>query len=164
MTPIRLLAVALLSLLPLAVLAQGAQVGFGALQADPDAPVEVTADNLTVDQNDGTALFTGNVIVGQGEMRLSAPRVLVVYAEDRSEIARLEARGGVTLVSGEEAAEGESADYDVEAGVIVMTGNVLLTQGGSALTADKMVADIEAGTATMTGRVKTVLQSSGSAD
>ncbi|WP_323765049.1 lipopolysaccharide transport periplasmic protein LptA [Marinovum sp.] len=162
MTPIRLIAIALLSLLPFALLAQGAQVGFGALQADPDAPVEVTADNLTVNQNDGTALFTGNVIVGQGEMRLSAPRVLVVYAEDRSEIARLEARGGVTLVSGEEAAEGESADYDVEAGVIVMTGNVMLTQGGSALTADKMVADINEGTATMTGRVKTVLQTSGS--
>ena len=99
---------------------------------------EVTAENLSVNQNDGTALFTGDVIVGQGEMRLSAPRVLVVYAKDRSEIARLEARGGVTLVSGAEAAEGDSADYDVEAGIIVMTGNVLLTQGGSALTADKI--------------------------
>ncbi|WP_417525201.1 LptA/OstA family protein [Marinovum sp.] len=164
MTPKRLLSVVLLSLLPVAALAQGAQVGFGALQADPDAPVEVTAENLTVNQNDGTALFTGDVIVGQGEMRLSAPRVLVVYAEDRSAIARLEARGGVTLVSGEEAAEGDSADYDVEAGIIEMTGNVLLTQGGSALTADKMVADIKAGTARMTGRVKTVLQSSGASD
>ena len=160
MTPIRLIAVVLLSLLPVSVLAQGAQVGFGTLQPDPDAPVEVTAENLSVNQNDGTALFTGDVIVGQGEMRLSAPRVLVVYAKDRSEIARLEARGGVTLVSGAEAAEGDSADYDVEAGIIVMTGNVLLTQGGSALTADKMVADLNESTAQMTGRVKTVLQTS----
>lgn len=160
MTPIRLIAVVLLSLLPVSVLAQGAQVGFGTLQPDPDAPVEVTAENLSANQNDGTALFTGDVIVGQGEMRLSAPRVLVVYAKDRSEIARLEARGGVTLVSGAEAAEGDSADYDVEAGIIVMTGNVLLTQGGSALTADKMVADLNEGTAQMTGRVKTVLQTS----
>ncbi len=164
MTPIRLLAVALLALLPLPALAQGAQVGFGAVQADPDAPVEVTAENLTVNQNDGTALFTGEVIVGQGEMRLSAPRVLVVYGEDRTTIARLEARGGVTLVSGEEAAEGERADYDVEAGIIEMTGNVLLTQGGSALAADRMVADLNAGTARMTGRVKTVLQSAGDSE
>ncbi|TNF20546.1 MAG: lipopolysaccharide transport periplasmic protein LptA [Rhodobacteraceae bacterium] len=158
MTGMRFLAVILIALLPVGLLAQGAEVGFGSIQADPDAPVEVTADNLSVNQNDGTALFTGNVVVGQGEMRLSAPRVLVIYSETRSTIDRLEARGGVTLVSGEEAAEGDAADYDVEAGIIVMTGNVLLTQGGNALTADRMEADLNEGTARMTGRVKTVIQ------
>ena len=154
----RILAAGLLALLPAGLWAQGAEVGFGSIQADPYAPVEVTADNLNVNQDDGTALFTGGVVVGQGEMRLSAPRVLVVYTENRSGIDRLEARGGVTLVSGEEAAEGENADYDVSEGVIVMTGNVLLTSGGSALTADRMVADLNEGTARMTGRVKTVIQ------
>lgn len=158
MTGLRFLAVFLIALLPVGLLAQGAEVGFGSIQADPDAPVEVTADNLSVNQSDGTALFTGNVVVGQGEMRLSAPRVLVVYSENRGAIDRLEARGGVTLVSGEEAAEGDTADYDVSEGIIVMTGNVLLTQGGSALTADRMVADLNEGTARMTGRVKTVIQ------
>ena len=160
MTGFRILAVCLIALLPALAGAQNAQVGFGSIQADPDAPVEVTADNLAVNQDDGTAEFTGNVVVGQGEMRLSAPRVLVIYNEDRSGISRLEARGGVTLVSGEEAAEGQSADYDVEAGTVVMTGNVLLTQGGNALTAERMVADLNAGTAQMSGRVKTVIQPS----
>ncbi|MGY3438230.1 MULTISPECIES: LptA/OstA family protein [unclassified Marinovum] len=158
MTRVKLLAVLFFTLLPFAAFSQGAEVGFGAIQADPDAPVEVTADNLSVNQGDGTALFTGNVVVGQGEMRLSAPRVLVVYTKNRSAISRLEARGGVTLVSGAEAAEGENADYDVDKGIVVMTGNVLLTQGGNALTADEMIADLNAGTARMTGRVKSVIQ------
>src|SRR6056297_2654124 len=84
-------------------------VAFGTIRQNPDAPVEVTADELAVDQDTGTALFTGNVLIGQGEMRLSAPRVLVVYKEGQSGIEELRASGGVTLVSGEDAAEASTA-------------------------------------------------------
>lgn len=143
-----------------AALAQSAGIGFGTVQADPDAPVEVTADNLSVDQKSGKAEFTGNVVVGQGVMRLSAPRLLVVYATEGG-IERLEATGGVTLVSGEDAAEAERADYAVSDGVIVMTGKVLLTQGDNALAAEKMTVNLVTGTAQMAGRVKTILNPQG---
>lgn len=139
-------------------LAQGAQIAFGSSQQESDLPVEVTAENLNVNQNDGTAVFTGNVIVGQGEMRLSAPRVLVVYQEDRSRVEKLQATGGVTLVSGEDAAEAERADYNLDSGLIEMQGDVLLVQGENALTGDRMFVDTRAGTARVSGRVKTVLQ------
>ncbi|WP_299825705.1 lipopolysaccharide transport periplasmic protein LptA [uncultured Roseobacter sp.] len=141
-----------------ALLAQGTQVAFGSLQQDTGLPVEVTADNLAVDQGTGEAVFTGNVVVGQGEMRLSAKRLLVVYREDTEGIERMEATGGVTLVSGPDAAESERADYNIDDGTIVMTGNVLLTQGPSALTADKMTVQLDTGTAQMAGSVKTILQ------
>ena len=141
-----------------ALLAQGTQVAFAALKQDTDLPVEVTADNLAVDQATGEAVFTGNVIVGQGEMRLSAKRLLVIYREDTQGIERMEATGGVTLVSGPDAAESERADYNIDDGTIVMTGNVLLTQGPSALTADRMTVQLDSGTAPMTGSVKTILQ------
>jgi lipopolysaccharide export system protein LptA len=138
--------------------AQGMQVAFGSAAQDGNLPVEVTAANLDVNQNDGTAVFTGDVLVGQGQMRLSAPRVLVIYLADGSGIARLEASGGVTLVSGEDAAESANADYDVQTGMIEMVGDVLLVQGSAALTADMMTVDTAAGTARMNGRVSTVLQ------
>lgn len=144
--------------LPGLAAAQGTQVAFGNVQQDSKLPVEVTADKLDVNQNDGTAIFSGNVLIGQGEMRLSAPRVLVVYLKDQSGIERLQATGGVTLVSGEDAAESRQADYNVQTGMIEMEGDVLLVQGRSALTADKMFVDTVAGTARMNGRVKTVLQ------
>lgn len=147
-----------LGLAPMMVTAQGAQVAFGSTQQDSDLPVEVTADNLNVNQNDGTAVFTGNVLIGQGEMRLAAPRVLVVYLEDESGIESLNATGGVTLVSGEDAAEASQADYNIQTGLIEMEGDVLLIQGVNALTGDKMFIDTKAGTARVTGRVKTVLQ------
>tara|TARA_R110000787_G_scaffold25155_1_gene70779 strand:+ start:959 stop:1462 length:504 start_codon:yes stop_codon:yes gene_type:complete len=142
-------------------LAQGASVAFGTIRQDTSQPVEVTADNLSVDQSTGTAIFTGNVLIGQGEMRLSAARVLVVYRAENKGIARLEATGGVTLVSGPDAAESERADYNIDDGTIVMSGNVLLAQGASALSADRMSVRLSDGTAQMSGRVKTILQTGG---
>lgn len=144
-------------ILPALAVAQEANVGFGTMQADPDAPVEVTADQLTVSQTDGTAIFVGNVVIGQGEMRLNAPQVRVVYSEETGDVSRMEATGGVIVVSGAEAAESDRADYDVANGIIVMTGNVLLTQGRNALTSDRMEVNLNDNTARMTGRVQTVL-------
>ena len=105
-------AIAALLALPGLAAAQGAQVAFGNMQQNSNLPVEVTADNLDVDQEDGTAIFTGNVKIGQGDMRLSAPRVLVVYKEDQSGIKTLQATGGVTLVSGQDAAEAARAEAE----------------------------------------------------
>ncbi len=144
--------------------AQGTNVAFGTVNQDPSQPIEVSADNLSVNQTDGTAIYTGNVVIGQGEMRLAAPRVLVVYSEDAGQIDRLEATGGVTLVSGQEAAEAERADYNLADNVIIMAGNVLLTQGGNALSSDRMVVNLDDGTARMDGRVRSVIQPSSSSD
>lgn len=153
-----LLFVSTLIIQPVPALAQGAAVSFGGIQQDTSAPIDVTAESLSINQTDGTALYTGNVVVGQGEMRLSAPRVLVVFNEDGSQIQRMEATGGVTLVNGAEAAEAARADYELGTGVVTMTGDVLLTQGANALTAEKMVVELDTGTAQMTGRVRTVIK------
>jgi lipopolysaccharide export system protein LptA len=142
---------------PVGALAQGAQVAFGGSSQNTSAPVEVTADSLSINQSDGTALYSGNVLVVQDTMRLSAPRVLVVYGQGGGSIQRFEATGGVTLVSGEEAAEAERADYNVADGNVVMKGNVLMTQGASALASQQMIVNLKDGTAQLTGRVRTVL-------
>ncbi|WP_152459765.1 LptA/OstA family protein [Ruegeria sp. THAF33] len=138
--------------------AQEAQVAFGSANADPSLPVEVTSEILNVNQEDGSAEFLGNVVVIQGEMRLTAERVLVIYNEERSAIERMEATENVVLVSPPDAAEGDWAEYTIDSGVIVMKGNVLLTQGPSIISGDQMNANLTTGTATMTGRVKTILQ------
>ncbi|NOC45985.1 LptA/OstA family protein [Ruegeria sp. HKCCD6119] len=138
--------------------AQEAQVAFGSANADPSLPVEVTSETLNVNQEDGSAEFLGNVVVIQGEMRLTAERVLVIYNEERSAIERMEATENVVLVSPPDAAEGDWAEYTIDSGVIVMKGNVLLTQGPSIISGDQMNANLTTGTATMTGRVKTILQ------
>ena len=158
MTFLRALAcIAVLSLTTPAT-AQDTQVAFGTIQQDTTAAVEVSADELNVDQATGEAIFAGNVVIGQGDMRLSAARVVVIYRKNQAGIERLEATGGVTLVSGSDAAESQRADYDIDSGVIVLSGDVLMAQGLNAISADRMTVDLDGGTARMQGRVKTILQ------
>lgn len=149
-------------LTPAAALAQGAPVAFGGLKHDKTLPVEVTSDQLNVDQSDGTAIFTGNVVIGQGEMRITARRVDVFYetvnGETTGRIQRMLATGDVVMVNGAEAAEGERAEYTIDTGNVVMTGDVLLTQGQNALSGDRLVIDLDTGTGVMEGRVKTIFQ------
>ncbi|MDH5797917.1 MAG: LptA/OstA family protein [Paracoccaceae bacterium] len=143
---------------------QGATVPFGNIQQDSSIPIEIAADQLNIDQEDGAAIFTGNVTIGQGEMRLSAQEVRVEYAAEGTgtgNIARLLATGGVVLVTGTEAAEAQDAVYSVQDGMIILTGNVLLTQGRNALSAQKMTLDLSTGNARLEGGVKTILQSGG---
>lgn len=136
-------------------------INLGGISADPKAPVEVTADNLSVDQDTGTAVFSGNVVIGQGDLRLSAGSVRVIYAEATGDIAQLIATGGVTFVTNSEAAEAVEADYNLTSGMLVLSGEVLLTQGASALSAEKMTINLNTGNAQMSGRVRTVFQQDG---
>jgi lipopolysaccharide export system protein LptA len=133
-------------------------INLGGIRADRSAPVEVAADSLTVDQDTGTAVFSGNVVIGQGDLRLSAGSVRVIYDEATGDITKLNASGGVTFVTATEAAEAQTAVYDLTSGTIVLTGDVLLTQGASALSANQMTVNVNTGTAQMSGRVRTVFQ------
>jgi lipopolysaccharide export system protein LptA len=136
-------------------------VALGGLTVDTTAAIEVTADSLNVDQDTATAVFSGGVVIGQGDLRLTAGEVTVVYGDDTTEIAKLIATGGVTFVTATEAAEAQEADYDIVTGLLTLTGDVLLTQGASAISAERMRINVTDGTATMDGRVRTVLQQGG---
>lgn len=132
--------------------------GLSAFGADTGLPVEISADSLQIDREAGTAQFSGNVVVGQGDLKLSAGSVAVTFSEESREIVRIRAEGGVTVVTETEAAEAQSADYALADGVLILSGDVLLSQDGSAIAADRMVIDLDTGTAQLEGRVRTVLQ------
>ena len=139
----------------LALPAMAQDVAFSGLRADPTQPVTVDADNLTVNQTDGSAVFTGKVVVVQGDMKLSADKVHVAYAQDRKAIDSMHATGNVILASPAEAARASDAVYTIATGQVVMTGNVLLTQGENTMSGQKLVVNLTTGTGTMGGRVST---------
>jgi lipopolysaccharide export system protein LptA len=141
--------------------AEGTSIALSTGAYDSGLPVEVSADELSVDQGSGEAIFDGNVLVVQGDVRMSAGKVVIVYATGDSGstngIARLVASGGVTFVTATDAAEAETADYSIEGGTVTLTGNVLLTQGQAAISGEKLVIDLAAGSGRMEGRVRTVI-------
>lgn len=149
------LMISILSALP--VVAQ--TVAFGGMKADTNAPVEVSADQLSVNQTTGKAEFSGNVLIGQGQMKLSADKVVVQYVQgDTQKIDNLDATGNVTLVNGPDAAEAKQAIYEVASGNITLIGDVLLTQGQNVMSGERMVVNLSDGTAQVNGRVRSVLQ------
>jgi lipopolysaccharide export system protein LptA len=150
---------------PVASFAQGTQIALGASSFDASLPVEVSADSLAVDQSTGQAVFDGNVLVVQGEVRMSAGRIEVVYATGdngaANGISLLRAEGGVTFVTAGDAAEAQTAVYDLAAATVTLDGNVLLTQGPSAISGDRLVMNLKTGNGRMEGRVRTVFTPGG---
>lgn len=147
-----------LCLFPLTLGAQGVDLRFGGLQQDPSAPVEVTSNSLSIDQETGQAVFSGDVLVIQGQLRLSADQVALTNAADGSGPESMVAEGNVTLVSDTDNAAADRAEYDITTGNLILTGNVLLNQGATILSSERMVVDLDAGTARLEGRVRTVIQ------
>jgi lipopolysaccharide export system protein LptA len=151
--------------LTLALAAAGAEaqqtIAFGELDQDTTQPVQVTADQLAVNNADGTAIFTGNVVVTQGEMKLAAGEVKVTYGTEQNDIESLIASGGVTVTNLGDAAEAQEAVYTIDSGVIVLSGDVLLTQGPSAMAGQKLTINLKDGTGVMEGRVTTTFQPGG---
>lgn len=141
--------------------AQEAGITFGGLRTDISQPVQVSADSLSISQADGQAVFSGNVTVTQGEMRLQANLVSIRYGSDQRSIAALHAEGGVTLVAGSDAAQADSADYLPDTGELTLLGNVVLTQGGAAISGQKLVLNLETGLGSMSGGVTTVFTPEG---
>lgn len=155
-----ILAALLVAALPFVAGAQGTQVAFSGLKQDPTLPVEVSADQLKVSQTNGSAVFSGHVIVGQGQIRLAADEVQVDYdkgaAGAKGRISRMVATGNVVFSSQGEAAQAKQAVYTIDEGKVVMTGDVILTQGQNAMSGQQLDIDLKNGTGQMEGRVQTV--------
>lgn len=139
-----------------AATAQGTTVGLNGAAYDSSQPVEVTSDNLTVDQNSSTAMFEGNARVTQGALRLSADTIRIEYEADGAGVSKVAAEGDVTYSNGTETARADSALYLVGDAEITLSGGVLLLQGENTISGDRLILDLMAGTGSMQGNVKTV--------
>jgi len=121
---------------------------------DTTLPIEIAADSLEVQQDDQIAVFSGNVDAQQGEMKLRADKLFVHYHEGSGNeaaqaISKIDAEGEVFFSSGSETAAGNAGTYDVDKGVIVLTGQVVLTQGENVIKGNRVVLDLKSGLSTM---------------
>ncbi|WP_340109365.1 lipopolysaccharide transport periplasmic protein LptA [Pikeienuella sp. HZG-20] len=139
---------------------------FGGFRHDRTQPIEIAADSLEVREGEKIAIFRGDVVAGQGTLRLTADELTVNYGDGGAgsgQIRRLEARGDVFLANEAETAAGDFAEYDVAAGTIRMTGGVTLTQGGNVVRGETLSIDLNSGEGRVGGgggRVKSVFEPS----
>jgi lipopolysaccharide export system protein LptA len=130
-----------------------------------NAPVDVTADRIEVQDRADRAIFAGNVHVTQAELTLDTPRLTVAYSGGTNggnvQIRRLDAAGGVTVKSPSETARGDFGIYDLDRKLITLIGNVQLNREQNQVNGARLVIDLDSGRATVDGGPPGVNQSGG---
>ena len=132
-------------------------------------PIDITADKLEVLQEENKAIFSGHVVAIQGEVRLTAEKMVVHYraqnekskTADQNAVQKIEVEQNVFLSTPEETASGLSGVYDVEKHVILLDNNVVLTKDKNTLKGDHLVYDFSTGKSTLTSDGGPVSSSSG---
>ena len=129
---------------------------------DSDAPIDVAADRIEVQDRADRAIFVGNVHVTQAELALDTARLTVAYSSAGSiQIQRLDASGGVTVKSPSETASGDFGVYDLDRKLITLVGDVRLNRGGSQIIGSRLLIDLNSGRAVIDGGPAGVAQSGG---
>jgi lipopolysaccharide export system protein LptA len=169
MMPVRVIGIILAAsvLSATAALAQQKQNSVSALKGhDSNAPVDVTADRIEVQDRSDRAIFAGNVRAKQAELTLDTQRLIVSYSGGQStesgvQIRRLDAAGGVVVRSPSEIAKGEFGIYDLDRKLITLIGNVQLNRGANQVNGSRLVIDLDSGRAVVDGGPPGINQSGG---
>jgi lipopolysaccharide export system protein LptA len=146
----------LLAATPLLATAAAAQ-GVSLLRGhDSNAPVDVTSDRIEVQDRADRAIFVGNVHAVQGDLTMDAARMTVAYSRGTGpnsdpQIQRIDASGGVTVISPSERAKGSFGIYDLNRRIITLIGGVSLVRGGNAVNGARLVIDLNSGRSTVDG-------------
>jgi lipopolysaccharide export system protein LptA len=184
--PFLLWAVIITLLAPGMAAAQGPAPGQSLLPGqNRDQPVQIEAASLEVHDKSKTATFSGNVQVVQGDTTMKCQSLVVFYGREvgiaqnepkqasiapgpkgAQDIRKIEAHGGVTVVTKDQNATGDDAIYDLQSKTIKLIGNVIVSQGQNVIHGESVVVDTVTGNArvessegggTVPGRVRALI-------
>jgi lipopolysaccharide export system protein LptA len=134
-------------------------------------PVQIEAASLVVKDKEKIAIFTGKVVVTQGDTVMKCEELHVFYEQDnpkggtnakggtaqggnamkaaqpgpggRQSIRRLEARGGVIVTSKDQTATGHTGIFEMKTNTVTLLGRpVVITQGTNVLKGERLVVDL----------------------
>ena len=138
-----------------------------------DQPVQIEAATLEVRDKDKKATFSGNVQVVQGDTTMKCQRLVVFYGQEvgiggekqasaapvttskstpgmpqgAQNIRRIEAQGGVTVLTKDQNARGDLGIYDLQNKTITLSGHVTVSQGQNVISGERVVVDTVTGNA-----------------
>ncbi len=160
MLRVLLLFIALL-FLPLCCLAAEPTTAASVPKYDSKQPVEVTAKQLEVLQEQRRSIFTGDVVVVQGEMTMTAATLNMFLQQEQDEVERLVADGGVRVTYLDRIATSTKAIYYQVDERLVLVGNAVVVQGQNKITGEEITLYLQENRSVIksskTGRVKAVI-------
>ena len=107
-------------------------------ELDRNQPIEITAQQLEVLQQQRQSIFTGDVVAKQGDMTLYADKLMVFLHKDQDQIERLEALGGVKVLQLDRIATADKAVFHQVEEILVLIGNAEVTQGKNKISGDEI--------------------------
>lgn len=99
-----------------------------------DLPITIKSNELKADNKGKTAIFTGKVIAKQGDVSLYADKIIISYADKKTDVEKIEAFGNVRIVQLNNTGIAAHAIYESREGRIVLTGNPKVMQGSNIIT------------------------------
>src|SRR6202046_1122479 len=137
-------------------------------------PISIDADKLVYYDREHKAFYPGNVVVIQGDTKMTCSAMTVFLdhgptqgaatqsksaappaTNDQSGptadagVKHLDAAGPVTVVSKTQVATGDSGSYDKAEGKVRLIGHVTLSDGQNVTKGDKLTYDLKSGQATV---------------
>jgi len=138
-----------------------------ALPEDADQPIHIRADSAEIDQQQGLAIYRGEVRVDQGTLRVTADEMTVEYVDHK--VVRITAKGNPAhyqqqIEAGQNQVRAHSSVivYFTQEERLDLLGDAFLTQDGNEITGDLIRYDIVAGkvdaTAKNDDRIRMILE------
>lgn len=133
---------------------------FGSFKTDPNAPIDIEADSLDVNDPVRQAIFHTNVRAQQGEFVLRTVELVAFYSgqsglglgtgtpSDKApaQLVRIEAKQKVLITSKDgQTATGDWATFDVKANTVLMGGRVVVTRGKDVAEGPRLKIDLTTG-------------------
>jgi LPS export ABC transporter protein LptC/lipopolysaccharide transport protein LptA len=143
--------------------------GVADFRTSPDAPLDIDADSLDVDDNGKVAVFRGDVVARQGEVTMRSAAIRAYYSgsarladisgepegakakqAEGTALTRIETEGKVTITTADgRRVNGDWAKYDAKANAVTVGGDVELFQGSSVVRGSRLLIDMVTGKATI---------------
>lgn len=119
---------------------------FGMTTFNNDQPIQINSDELEASQNQGARrlVFSKNVRVEQGDLRLASARLEAFYPANASQPERLVAGGGVHVVQGTREARCDEAVYHRSQNLLVCEGHAELIDGDDRVAGERIEFDLAA--------------------
>lgn len=116
-------------------------------------PTDISADSLSLFSKERRFVYTGNVEVVKGEMKLTAKELEGFY-DEQNQIQQLVAKIDVLITKGPTIkASGNRATYERKSETLTLSENPTLEQTGSILTADRIIIHLNEDRSTAEGKV-----------
>ena len=117
-----------------------------ALPSDRSQAINVEADKASISKKTGTSTYSGNVVVKQGSMRISAEKLVVHTKHGKLQMMR--AQGGPVEFKQQAKdnkniyASAQTMTYQANTNIIIFEKNAELRQGANKFASNRIIYDI----------------------